>query len=718
MADSSKSNPNQHTYMMLGRLQRDNDYFLGAGGGSERHLWAKNVDAQITEMKNLWNSLPKDGKPEWLSMEDIEDYEEKMKQTPKELKNGGSVKKFPIALQRRIDEINEMLPQVLDSDDIAGGYQGSTMYSYIELKKPIEIKNNFVYLNAKVGSNNYPFEKRYNVNNRDENSDNGRKSLMYDLGIINKAFKKLLAGGSTYAEGGGVHTMPDGTIMKDSDHYAEGGEIERLIKDGNLIFSKTKKEHSDIYGIDSNNPLFIQHLCIDTNKREKGLGKKVIDHIEDYAIRNNHDLIFGHISIKSKYGKKDICDAEKVKSWMIDKGYNIAPDTNDFYKKLSKGGEIIEINEDGSNLPKSLYELFGELDEDEDAYKEMERLRLKAHKIGYDFDYDLSGGATTFWKINKMAKGGSTYAEGGKVDSWEYKWGSWEAEISKHPRRNEYRWSVYDKDGNDTYDFNNDIDVELETPLEAENNMFRNIYDRIGYSPERKISTYAEGGNVEYNYFEVENNENGEISKTYERTNIASPNIPNAKKISKEEYEKNIYAEGGKLKKFFGKAKEVGGKAYEKGRKVAHYTKEAAKESMHNSSKRNTMGVLSVVKADRDVSNKEVDHIEKTEDLVQEHYQFEPTPFVPKKEKGVSTYAEGGSIQTWNLMVRKTPKSAWEQVNKKPMPLSEIEDLQSDYEKSGIKYHELEIHIYLGFEKGGAVDKKGWFTGELSFLNW
>ena len=138
-----------------------------------------------------------------------------------------------------------------------------------------------------------------------------------------------------------------GKYEKGGSTYAEGGEIERLIKDGNLIFSKTKKEHSDIYGIDSNNPLFIQHLCIDTNNREKGLGKKVIDHIEDYAIRNNHDLIFGHISIKSKYGKKDICDAEKVKSWMVDKGYNIAPDTNDFYKKLSKrsstyaqGGEI------------------------------------------------------------------------------------------------------------------------------------------------------------------------------------------------------------------------------------------------------------------------------------------------------------------------------------------------------------------------------------------
>lgn len=78
-------NSHQHTYMMLGRLQSDNDYFLGAGGRSERNLWAGNVDAQISEMKKLWNSLPKNSKPEWLSMEDILDYETKMKDNPKDM---------------------------------------------------------------------------------------------------------------------------------------------------------------------------------------------------------------------------------------------------------------------------------------------------------------------------------------------------------------------------------------------------------------------------------------------------------------------------------------------------------------------------------------------------------------------------------------------------------------------------------------------------------
>ena len=72
----------------------------------------------------------------------------------------------------------------------------------------------------------------------------------------------------------------------------------------------------------------------------------------------------------------------------------------------AEGGKITEINEDGSNLPKPLYELFGELNEDGDPYKEMERLKLKANELGYDFDYDLSGGPTEFWKIDKMSGGG------------------------------------------------------------------------------------------------------------------------------------------------------------------------------------------------------------------------------------------------------------------------------------------------------------------------
>ena len=64
------------SYMLLSRLQQDCKYFLGNGCGHIKHLWAGEIDGQISKMKELWESL--DIKPEWLSMEEINTYETKM----------------------------------------------------------------------------------------------------------------------------------------------------------------------------------------------------------------------------------------------------------------------------------------------------------------------------------------------------------------------------------------------------------------------------------------------------------------------------------------------------------------------------------------------------------------------------------------------------------------------------------------------------------------
>lgn len=79
--------PYQHTYMMLSRLQQDCEYFLNWGNRNEKHLWALNVNDHIAEMKKLWNSLPEDAKPEWLTMEQINEYEKDMKNPNGEVKN-------------------------------------------------------------------------------------------------------------------------------------------------------------------------------------------------------------------------------------------------------------------------------------------------------------------------------------------------------------------------------------------------------------------------------------------------------------------------------------------------------------------------------------------------------------------------------------------------------------------------------------------------------
>ena len=71
-----QSTPPQNDYMLLSRLKADCEYFLGAGGRAEKHLWAGNVREQIAKMRELYAALP--GEPEWLTMEDIDRYAQRM----------------------------------------------------------------------------------------------------------------------------------------------------------------------------------------------------------------------------------------------------------------------------------------------------------------------------------------------------------------------------------------------------------------------------------------------------------------------------------------------------------------------------------------------------------------------------------------------------------------------------------------------------------------
>lgn len=67
-------------YRLLDRLRTDCDYYLGTGGRSEKHLWAGSVEKQIAKMRELYAALPE--KPEWLSEQDIDRYEQQMTVSP------------------------------------------------------------------------------------------------------------------------------------------------------------------------------------------------------------------------------------------------------------------------------------------------------------------------------------------------------------------------------------------------------------------------------------------------------------------------------------------------------------------------------------------------------------------------------------------------------------------------------------------------------------
>lgn len=64
-------------YQMLSRLESDCEYFLGHGNGAEKDLWAKTVDRHISAMKEIYNKLEE--KPEWITLEQINNYEKEMK---------------------------------------------------------------------------------------------------------------------------------------------------------------------------------------------------------------------------------------------------------------------------------------------------------------------------------------------------------------------------------------------------------------------------------------------------------------------------------------------------------------------------------------------------------------------------------------------------------------------------------------------------------------
>lgn len=77
----------EYKYMLLDRLKQDCEYFLGNGNGNAEHsLWAKDIDEQIEKMKEIYNSFSEEEKPDWITLEDINYYEKRMKEYNKDVK--------------------------------------------------------------------------------------------------------------------------------------------------------------------------------------------------------------------------------------------------------------------------------------------------------------------------------------------------------------------------------------------------------------------------------------------------------------------------------------------------------------------------------------------------------------------------------------------------------------------------------------------------------
>ena len=120
-----QSTPPQNDYMLLSRLKADCDYFLGAGGRAEKHLWAGNVREQIAKMRELYDALPE--KPEWLTMEDIDRYAQRMEPP---FEGGGVYHHFENGFDERLDYQTLAEAEQAAQKYVAGTMEGEDGFAY------------------------------------------------------------------------------------------------------------------------------------------------------------------------------------------------------------------------------------------------------------------------------------------------------------------------------------------------------------------------------------------------------------------------------------------------------------------------------------------------------------------------------------------------------------------------------------------------------------
>jgi len=149
-------------------------------------------------------------------------------------------------------------------------------------------------------------------------------------------------------------------------------KVETLIKKGivKLEMYGSVTEHTNEYGIEAVNPLFIKHLSIAESHRLKGIGNKVIKYLDDYAEKNEHDVVFGHITQKAEFTKDNretfFCDTDMIKNWLHSKGYAIQTDNNDFHKVMKNDsdefgdkGYSVKIVESAEHLRSLITDMLG-----------------------------------------------------------------------------------------------------------------------------------------------------------------------------------------------------------------------------------------------------------------------------------------------------------------------------------------------------------------------
>jgi hypothetical protein len=68
----------KYRYMLLSRMKSDCDYYLGNGHRAAKYLWGLDESEHIIAMYMIYDSFEKEQKPEWLTVEQLNNYEKQL----------------------------------------------------------------------------------------------------------------------------------------------------------------------------------------------------------------------------------------------------------------------------------------------------------------------------------------------------------------------------------------------------------------------------------------------------------------------------------------------------------------------------------------------------------------------------------------------------------------------------------------------------------------
>ena len=278
----------EYRYMLLDRLKQDCEYFLGNGNGNAEHsLWAKDIDEQIDKMKELYNSFTDDQKPEWITMEDIDNYQKKMK----ELKNIKEKKIEGVPDLQTIQDIEEYINNIKDE------HTKSILHHILEDEKSKE-NPSIGYLTMAIRKV-LDIEQERNKEKKTESMPDDWYNAMYDKYVPNTGEANTI-GGEILRTFSGISRM----------FYQNGDKIWRgNMKNNSYVLDPLADKLDDLLPQEGKDLMSIMANSTTDNAYEKRLNA-----LEDYVYNylKDNDNLFGDNKIQESNTNNQIRDKEAL----------------------------------------------------------------------------------------------------------------------------------------------------------------------------------------------------------------------------------------------------------------------------------------------------------------------------------------------------------------------------------------------------------------------